>query len=334
MSAVLSVHGLSIGYEALRPLACGLDLSFRQGELVCLAGPNGSGKSTLLRTLAGLLPPLAGELKLEGLSLQDYGAQARARRLAVVFARFPMGTLLTGREFVALGRSPYAGWFDRLTPRDHQAVEEALALADALHLAPLKVDDLSDGERQRLAVARALAQQTPVVLLDEPTAFLDLPHRMNLYRTLRELARTRRLCVVMSSHELDLALRFADRMVLLDGKGQAYSGLPEVLALEGAVARAFAAPDVRFDLDSGNFVVDAALVEPVCCLGEGMEAQWTRRALHRLGYKLLDRGYPRVRVQKNGDSCRWAVSFDEGQEIFSDHMETALALLPGCGERK
>lgn len=328
MKDLLSTAALDLGYHPAAVLARDLNLRFTAGELVCLAGPNGSGKSTLLRTLAGLLDPLAGQVQLGGGPLLRLGANERARRLAVVFSRFPSGTHLNGYEYVALGRSPYTGWLDRLSATDTAKIDEALRLADATHLAHLPVDDLSDGERQRLSVARALAQEAQVLLLDEPTAFLDLPHRVNLYRMLRTLARSRELCVIMSSHELDLALRFADRMVLLDGKGQVDVGIPEALALGGAIAKAFATPEVRFDLESGSFVMNDTVCSPICCMGDSLEAQWTRRALHRMGYELVGSGWPLVRVEHAEGRCCWIVSLTEGQECFVYNIEAAMALLP------
>jgi len=328
MTVSLAVNSLCFGYNETAALASGVHLRFVAGSLVCLAGPNGSGKSTLLRTLAGLLPPLGGEVLLDGLLLSNLSARERARRLAVVFARFPGGSLLRGAEFVALGRSPHLGWLDVLSERDHIAVDEALRLVDAAHLADQLVDSLSDGERQRLAVARALAQEAGVVLLDEPTAFLDLPHRVNLYRSLRQLARSRGLCIVMSSHDLDLAMRFADRMVLLDGKGGVTEGVPETLALSGAVESAFATAGVRFDLESGGFAVEPETCAPICCLGDCLEAQWTRRALHRMGYELRGEVFPRIVVDLYEDACRWTVALAEGDERYVYNLDAALALLP------
>lgn len=328
MKALLSTRSLTIGYGTSSVLARSVDLDFKGGELICLTGSNGSGKSTLLRTLAGLLPPLEGRVLLGGEPVEKLSALARARTLAVVFARFPTGTHLRGYDYVALGRSPYSGWLGRLRERDHAVVADALRLADAERLAASPVDELSDGERQRLSVARALAQEAKVLLLDEPTAFLDLPHRVDLYRMLRELARGRELCVVMSSHELDLALRFADRMVVLDGRGGLAEGVPEALALDGTIGSSFAAPAVRFDLESGGFVVDQAMQRPICCAGEGIEAQWTRRALHRLGYQLQPNGVPSITVAYNEGQCCWKVALSAEDIRYVYNIGAALALLP------
>lgn len=297
VSPLLQLQSLSFGYTAVRPLAQNLSIDLVPGELVCLAGPNGSGKSTLLRTLSGLQKPLSGLVLLAGKEMAEYGAKERARLLSVVFARFPSGTLLRGREFVALGRSPHTGWTDALTTADQACIDDALCLVDGLHLANALVDDLSDGERQRLSVARAVAQQAPVLLLDEPTAFLDLPHRIDLYNFLRNLARTRNMAVIMSSHELDLALRFADRLLLLDGKGNVACDWPEALVLSGELGRAFSSDGVRFEAETGSFTVAENTGSGVCCPDGGLVETWTRKALRRLGYTLLAEGYPRITVE-------------------------------------
>lgn len=328
MNPLLCTHHLALGYSQDHPLAQGVNLQFQAGQLVCLAGPNGSGKSTLLRTLAGLLPPIQGHVTLLGKAFEEWSDREKARHLAIVFARFPSSSYLRGREYVALGRSPYTNWLDHLKPQDQAAIEEAIALVDAKHLVNQLIDDLSDGERQRLAIARALAQQTQVLLLDEPTAYLDLPHRVQLYKVLRQWARDRGLCVIMSTHELDLALRFADRMVLLDGKGSVSVGVPEALAFDGSIGHAFQAEGVRFDMESGGFTVEQQGFATIQVTGDCLGAQWTRRALHRLGYQFVLEGYPAITVDFQQQHCQWKVALNPSDEFLVYNLEAALALLP------
>ena len=248
MSALLEAQGLSIGYRAggrQRVLHSHLDARIERGQLICLVGPNGAGKSTLLRTLAGMQPPLAGDVLLEGQPLHALPAEARARRIAVVLTAPVDVDYMTAWEIAALGRYPHTGISGRLGDHDRERVAWALhaAGAEALTNRPLRA--LSDGERQKVMIARGLAQEPAVLLLDEPTAFLDLTHRAEMMRLLRSLARAgahgQPLGVLLSTHELDLSLRSADQMWLLQAGEPLRTGSPESLRESGAFRAAFGA---------------------------------------------------------------------------------------------
>ena len=192
-----------------------LDFSLNEGEMVCMLGPNGCGKSTLLRTLAGLQPALGGEYKL-----MANGQQPTAKNVALVLTERLSMDNTTVHDVVAMGRYPYTSFFGGLTEKDKQIINEALAAVgfDSLPLTPFNAH--SDGEKQRILIAKALAQQTPIILLDEPTAHLDLPHRILVLRLLRRLAHEQGKTVLISTHELDLALALSDRILLMTpGKG-------------------------------------------------------------------------------------------------------------------
>lgn len=238
--SLLSARGLAVGHRlgrGARTVARNLDLDLVAGELVCLLGRNGSGKSTLLATLAGLLPPLAGSLLLDGESLDRLGPRARARRLAMVLPHTsPLGPA-TGWELAALGRYPHTSWTGRLRREDRVVITAALDAAGAADLAGRRVVTLSDGERQKVQVARALAQEPRVLLLDEPTAFLDITARAELTITLASLAASGR-AVVFSTHDLDLAYRHADRLWVIDD-GVLIEGRPSDLHASGELVRAF-----------------------------------------------------------------------------------------------
>ncbi|MFF7177502.1 ATP-binding cassette domain-containing protein [Streptomyces sp. NPDC008121] len=257
----LTTQGLGVGYRtrsprgrgASRAVLSGLDLEARAGELTVLLGPNGAGKSTLLRTLSGLLPPLDGRIRIGGADLAHQPPTTLARRLAVVLTDRVDAGLLSVRELAGLGRHPHTGFTGRLTAVDHAAVEWSLKAVGARHLADRPAAELSDGERQRVLTARALAQEPEVVLLDEPTAFLDVPSRVALTVLLRDLARDKGLTVVVSTHDLELALRVADAVWLVDRDSRVHAGAPEDLILNGAVAAAFDADHLAFDPVSGTF---------------------------------------------------------------------------------
>lgn len=239
----LVAQALTIGYaqgrRAAKPIVSDLELTVSSGQFICLLGPNGAGKSTLLRTLTGIQPPLTGHIRLDGRDLYRLSAQERARSVAVVLTERVNPGLLTGWGLVALGRTPYTGFMGTLSPADEQAVQAAVEAVGAAALADRPIVELSDGERQKLMIARALAQETPLILLDEPTAFLDAPRRVEILTLLRKLARDAHRAVVVSTHEVHLALELADIVWLMDGCGGFEAGSPSSLLSSGAFAAAF-----------------------------------------------------------------------------------------------
>jgi iron complex transport system ATP-binding protein len=216
--AILQALALRASYgdsEVLR----GLDLAIDAGEMVGLLGPNGSGKSTLLRVLSGLLQPTGGRVQLSGASLHSYPARQRARLIGLVpqYATIPFAFSVT--DIVAMGRNPYLGLMASPGPEDFAAINAALERTDCLHLRDRLVTELSGGELQRVIIARALAQEARILLLDEPTAHLDLNHQLDIARMLRQLNRERGLTVLWVSHDLNLAAEFCERLVMLqDGR--------------------------------------------------------------------------------------------------------------------
>ncbi|MEO1083798.1 MAG: ABC transporter ATP-binding protein [Acidobacteriota bacterium] len=263
-----------------------LDLDLEAGQLICLLGPNGAGKSTLLRTLAGVQSALAGDVELEGRALDGWPPRQRARRLAVVLTDGDAPLGMPGLELVRLGRQPHSPWTGRLGRRDHEAVERALELVDGAHLAPRPLGQLSDGERQKLLLARALAQEADVLLLDEITAFLDVPRRLEIFRILRRLAHREGKAVLLTTHDVDLALRSADRLWLIADR-ELRIGAPESLVLDGALGRAFAGRGVTFDRDTGRFYLPLRRRGAVRLRGDGREATWAAHGFERLGFEVL-----------------------------------------------
>ncbi len=233
---------LSVGYpsrRASRVVLRGLNLSLRAGELVCLLGPNGAGKSTLLRTLAGMQPPISGVVEIRGGDVRRMSEIDLARRLAVVLTETPAVGALTATGVVELGRYPYAGWFGRLSARDHDVVRRVIDAAGARHLAARDYSRLSDGERQRVMIARALAQEPTVLVLDEPTAFLDVSSRCEMMRLMRRLAHDQHLALVLSTHDLELALRTADTVWLIGPDGRLDAASPGEMVNDGRIDNAF-----------------------------------------------------------------------------------------------
>jgi iron complex transport system ATP-binding protein len=307
MSHILAAASLAIGYPG-KTVAADLNLKLTRGRLVCLLGPNGAGKSTLMRTLCAMQPPIAGQVLLDGVDIHSISPRELARLLGVVLTdRIQVG-LLSAYELVSLGRYPYTGWSGRLSPDDHRIIRESIEATGATELAARPVDELSDGERQKVLMARALAQQPKLLILDEVTAFLDLPRRVDIMRTLRGLAHQRGATILLSTHDLDLALRSADEIWLLEKGGAFHTGAPEDLILSGHFAAAFRSEGIEFNAEAGHFDLHGQRGQPVSVHGEGLAAQWTCRAMERLGLAVVPDSHLRVVLQPGSWRIEGAVS--------------------------
>jgi iron complex transport system ATP-binding protein len=217
MKECLSLRGVTAGYEPRRAQVEGIDLTVGAGELVCVLGPNGAGKTTLVRIASGLLAPTAGEVRLDGTALTSLARDAIARRLAVVEQVQQLSSGFSVREVVAMGRAPHQGTWMRPSDADAKIVDDAIARCDLKDVASRPANALSGGEQKRVAVARALAQEPKVLLLDEPGAFLDVRHQLDLYELLALEVKERSLACLVVMHDLNIAAQFADRVVLVKG---------------------------------------------------------------------------------------------------------------------
>lgn len=222
-----------------RALTVPLDLAIAEGQLVALLGNNGIGKSSLLYTLGGLLAPIGGQVLINGKPLHGMSANERSRAVALVLSGRPRTGMLRVREVVAMGRMPWTDALGRQTAEDERIVDGAMRAAEASALGGRTFEQLSDGEAQKVMIARALAQRTTVLLLDEPTAFLDVAHRALVMRLLRSIARDRGVTVVFSTHDLAQALRTADRILLFQGEGKVWQGSPREALASDVLERAF-----------------------------------------------------------------------------------------------
>lgn len=325
---VLQAAALSIGYprprEVPRTVASGISLGLAKGEFVCLLGPNGAGKSTFLRTISGLQRPLAGRVLLDGRDIHAMSAMDRARAMSVVLTERVTAGLFTGYDLVSLGRQPHTDWRGTLTPNDHAIVDRALHSVSASELADRAVAEMSDGERQRIMVARALAQEPRVMVLDEITAFLDLPRRVDAMRLLSGLAHSSGMAVLVSTHDLDLALRTADTLWLVSGDGGIQCGAPEDLVLDGSLERTFSSEGLIFDAHDGSFRMRAQTNGSVVIAGSGPAAHWTQRAIERAGYKVAtDQDDARFQVEVlDADGHSWRLTGPHGTVVL--HSVNAL----------
>lgn len=259
MSAeTIKVCGLTTGYRNSKgdiSITGPLDATLESGELTCLLGPNGAGKSTLLRTLAGFQKPLAGYVEVEGKKLSDYSGRDLARTISVVLTEKPLLENMDVETLVGLGRAPYTGFWGRFSPEDTEAVERAISLMGIDSLRLRMVQSLSDGERQKTMIAKAFAQETPVIFLDEPTAFLDYPSKVEIMLLLYSLAHKMGKTIFMSTHDLDMALQLSDKIWLMDKKLGVRTGTHRELTDSGDLERYFVRPGIRFDRDEGLFKV-------------------------------------------------------------------------------
>ncbi len=234
------LHHLSIGYHTkhgVRTVAENISGAIRSGELTCLLGANGVGKSTLLRTLSAFQPKTGGRVMLEGRDLDGYTDKDLSRKIGVVLTEKPEVRNMTVRELVSLGRSPYTGFWGTYTKDDLAVVDEAIQLVGITALSRRMIHTLSDGERQKVMIAKALAQQTPVIFLDEPTAFLDYPSKVEVLQLLRRISRQAGKTIFLSTHDVELALQLADTIWLMTKGEPAAIGSPEELAQQGILGR-------------------------------------------------------------------------------------------------
>lgn len=255
---MISTSGLSIGYrkgKSVHAVQTNLNLNATEGGLVAILGPNGCGKSTLLRTLAGILEPLVGSVLVHGNKLHALTLQERAKCMSLVLTDTVQVVYMTVRDLVAMGRHPYTTLFGHLTDHDKACVDNALEAVRMTAFANRYVQELSDGERQRVMIAKALAQDTPLVLLDEPTSHLDLPNRIETILLLRRLTNEWGKTVLLSTHEIDLALRLADSIWLMDPSGGITVGTPAELMQSGRIQAVFHSDNFGFEAETGRVII-------------------------------------------------------------------------------
>ena len=283
VNGTLSARSLAAGYEG-RALLRDVNLTLAPGEVVALIGPNGAGKTTLLKTLARQLKALGGRVLLGEREIWTMAPGDLARRMAVLLTERQAPEKMTCREVAAAGRYPYTGRLGLLKAGDEARVAEALRAFEALDLADRPFTGISDGQRQRVLLARALCQEPEVLLLDEPASFLDIQHKLRLMELLRRAAREQGIAVLMSVHEIELALRAADRVVCLDGEALRWAGPPEEVCTEENMRALYGLPEGAFDPAFGVAELPGARGAPkvlvLSCGGSGIPVY---RRLRRQG---------------------------------------------------
>jgi len=331
---IVSINNLSVGYTTGKDekvVLSGLNLQLQQASLTCLLGPNGSGKSTLIRTLTQIQKPLNGNVKLDELDLTTYSAKQLSKKVSLVLTDRTAPGNLTAYALVSLGRFPYTSWMGNLSGHDKELIVHAMEQTGTLPFANRHIGELSDGERQKVMIARALVQDTDIIFLDEPTAHLDLPNRIEIFHLLRELAHQSGRAILLSTHEMDMAISHADKLWLVD-EGGIQAGLPEDLVLSGALEKAFIREGLQFDYLKGSFQRTPSSEAPKIAL-EGAEVlvRWTRNALERNGFEIDPSANKKILITGSPNAATWQM---EGESALYQNLETLLIKLDNTHEEK
>jgi iron complex transport system ATP-binding protein len=323
---ILSLNDYSIGYQKENTLLSHLNLSVNRGEMVALIGRNGTGKSTLLKSIIGLMAPMEGLCLFEGRPISEYTIPERARRVSYVSSQVAQLPSLTVRELLGLGRMPYTGWMGRLTREDRAVIEQAIKEVQMGALADRKLEILSDGERQRAMIARAFVQDTALMVLDEPTAFLDIPNTFELIELLSRFRDGGR-SIVYSTHDLGSAMQCADKMWVIH-QGRILEGAPEDLGITGLFNELFSSSGIRYDEHLGRFLFEGNLKGVVSVTGEREDLLiWARHTMERLGYKIEKGADLQIRVEVSTEGVHWILKSKGGSSEYENLYDLARFLI-------
>lgn len=324
----LHTENLSIGYRNRKKhptvIKSDINLTLYKGELVCLIGPNGCGKSTLLRTVSGLQPSLEGNVFIYDRLVNHLNLAELSKQLSIVLTDQITVRHLTVHQIVSLGRYPFTNWVGKLSETDEEIIHQALKSVNLLKYTNTNIGELSDGEKQRVMIAKALAQDTPVILLDEPTAHLDLPNRVETMQLLKNLAQKTQKSILLSTHELDLALQAADRIWLMNYDDSVICGAPEDLILSGEMEETFKANSFSFNKATGAFEMNHSYSTNIFFEVDSLVGKWTRRALFRAGYKAVSDKSCDLRLKLEDN--KWHLSNSNSNIILSSIEELVLTL--------
>ncbi|MCG8581167.1 MAG: ABC transporter ATP-binding protein [Bacteroidales bacterium] len=308
-TALLQSEDLAVGYNRNTAkqivLHNNINVQLQQGEFACLLGPNGAGKSTLIKTLSGFIPKINGVVKVSGKELHAYKRNQLAKVVSVVLTERLQVPNMTVFDLVALGRTPYTDFFGTISRQDRQMVMQAINDVGLYGFANRQLVCMSDGERQKAMIAKALVQDTPLIILDEPTAFLDLPSKIEIVQLLKKLAKTKNKGILLSTHDLDLALQLADKIWLIAQGRDLEAGIPEDLVLANGFRRFFEKEGILFDNERGAFKVEQEQLKTIRVVGKGIEYKWLSHALNRKGYQTTnDEGnYPLIEIDENANKA-------------------------------
>jgi len=329
INKTIEIKDLAIGYpgqKETKVVADHINADINRGELTCLLGANGIGKSTLLRTLSAFQPKLGGEICIQGKEIEKYTDKQLSRVIGVVLTDRLDIRNMTSEELIGLGRSPYTGFWGGLSKEDKKIVADAISLIRIENLAHRMVQTLSDGERQKVMIAKALVQETPIVFLDEPTAFLDFPSKVEIMQLLHQLSRETGKTIFLSTHDLELALQIADKLWVMDKERGVTVGTPEDLSLNGSLSESFARKGISFDVETGLFRVDNTLTKEIKLIGEGQKYAMVRKALQRNGINANPNIESELYIEVKDDKTSYSYYLHHPQEGITkvDTIESLL----------
>ncbi|NMD04109.1 MAG: ABC transporter ATP-binding protein [Bacteroidales bacterium] len=323
---LVSVGSLIIGYGSKRLLPP-LSAEALKGELVAVIGRNGIGKSTLLRTLLGLQPVLGGKVVIDGKNLKEMSRNQMARRIGYISTEIIRVSNMTVFDLVALGRYPYTNWIGQTDELSYAAVKDALKKTGLAGFESRYISSLSDGERQRTMIARILAQETDILIMDEPTAFLDIVSKFDIIKLMLSLASEGRT-IIFSTHDLNIAVNQAHRIWMMLDEGIT-EGAPEDLGLDGSFDHLFKSGNIGFDKNDGTFLFRTEFSDSIYVEGEGPSYQWTRKALNRIGYSVNREPADPYIISPSAKNRQWILSVSGKQHYFNKLYDLVRVLSTG-----
>lgn len=307
---LLETTSLTIGYSAEKPLQKEIDFQINQGEIISLMGQNGVGKTTFIKTISGLIAPLSGNVKLIGDDLHALSRNQIAQRLSIVLTEKPFSLNMTVVELIALGRYPYSNWVGVLAKTDQDAVSLAIEETKVNYLAHRKLYELSDGQLQKVMIARALAQQTDLILLDEPTAHLDLYNKLEVMFLLRKIAALGK-GIIISTHDVQISTQLSDKLWLFNFQEKAQAGVPEDLIINHTLEKALYLQDFGYDLVHSR-VVFPTTNRSINVSGPDLLRFWTEQALTRNGYCIQED----ATLEVSATDGKWILNSRKGSQTL------------------
>jgi iron complex transport system ATP-binding protein len=327
---VIDIVNLTVGYRSrnkAHPVIRYLNAGLKKGEMVCLVGRNGIGKSTLIRSMAGIQPLLEGQVLINGKPANAYSVAEMARTISLVLTDRIFAGNLKVEELVSLGRYPYTNWLGSLSGKDRDRIQWAMDICDIREFNHQSIGELSDGQLQKVLIARALAQDGDIILLDEPTAHLDLPNKIAILKLLKNLCDQTGKSILMATHELDFAFQMADRIWMVVGKDELISGVPEDLILDHSFERLIDHESVDFNLENGRFSINHEKKWFCRLEGDPPALFWTLNALHRLRWEVVEKDAPvKISVCKKDGQYIWEI-IHSGQSDQLSNMEEVVNIL-------
>lgn len=325
---ILSLRSLEIGYSSgwnknilLPPLSAHANT----GELIAVIGRNGIGKSTLLRTLAGLQPSLGGDILLNGKKLQEYARLELAQKVGYISTEIVKVSNMTVYDLVALGRFPHTNWIGTIDRENHDIILDALEMTNMSGFRNRLISELSDGERQRVMIARTLAQDAGIMIMDEPLAFLDIGSKYEILQLMQQLSLKESKTIIFSTHELNMAINQSDKIWLIN-KNRIVEGAPEDLGIAGIFDSLFDSETVKFNSLSGTFSFHNKELKRIYLEGEGVFRQWTEKAINRAGYSVsAGKSIPYI-IVPSGENSKWQLITDDLSVDFTSLYDLVLRL--------